>query len=140
MSCALASATSSDSHQGAQRKRRRGLDRSREYPCPLSGQESLGMWTRPEAHLLCRDGRLVRARRHEWVIVVPPLIATLAGMTVSLDSSGWSRARRTRRILRFAAGTCVFFAAVLIAGVIAIGLLLSAPTRAIIGAPPADIP
>jgi len=61
-------------------------------------------------------------------------------MTTSADSLAPSRARRTRRILTFAAGASLFCAVVLIAGVIAVGLLLSAPTRAIVGAAPADLP
>jgi pimeloyl-ACP methyl ester carboxylesterase len=60
-----------------------------------------------------------------------------AGMTTSADSLAPSRARR---ILTFAAGASLFCAVVLIAGVIAVGLLLSAPTRAIVGAAPTDLP
>jgi uncharacterized protein len=60
-----------------------------------------------------------------------------AGMTTSPGSSGLLSARR---ILTFAAGASLFFAVLLIAGVIAVGLLLSASTRAIVGAAPADLP
>src|SRR5258705_9291220 len=59
-----------------------------------------------------------------------------AGMTTSADSLAPSRARR---ILTFAAGASLFFTILLIAGVIAVGLLLSAPTRAIVGAAPTDL-
>jgi uncharacterized protein len=61
-------------------------------------------------------------------------------MSTGTDSSGLLRARRTRRVFTFAASASVVLAAVLIVGVIAVGLLLSAPTRAIVGAAPTDIP
>jgi uncharacterized protein len=61
-------------------------------------------------------------------------------MITSPGSSGLSRARRTRRILTFAAGASLFCGVLLVAGVIAVGLLLSAPARAIVGAAPADLP
>src|SRR6266700_753577 len=60
-----------------------------------------------------------------------------AGMIASPGSSGLSR---VRRILTFAAGASLFFAVLLSAGVIAVGLLLSAPVRAVVGAAPADLP
>jgi len=62
-----------------------------------------------------------------------------AGMTTRSDSSGLARARRTRPIFTFAAIAGLFVAVLLIAGVIAVGLVLSAPARAVVGVPPADI-
>src|SRR5215510_2529914 len=60
-------------------------------------------------------------------------------MTTRSDSSGLARARRTRPIFTFAAVAGLFVAVLLIAGVIAVGLVLSAPARAVVGVPPADI-
>jgi uncharacterized protein len=57
-------------------------------------------------------------------------------MTTSADSSVPSRGRR---ILTFAVGAGLFCVVLLIAGVIAVGLFLSAPARAIVGAAPADL-
>jgi uncharacterized protein len=47
---------------------------------------------------------------------------------------------RTRRFFKFIAGASLAAGILLIVGVIAVGLLLSAPTRAIVGAAPADLP
>jgi uncharacterized protein len=56
-------------------------------------------------------------------------------MATSPDSSG----SRVRRILTLAAGASLFCAVLLVAAVIAVGLFLSAPARAIVGAAPADL-
>src|SRR5262249_60428674 len=45
-----------------------------------------------------------------------------------------------RRLLKFAAIVSLLCAVLLVAGVIAVGLLLSAPARAIVGAAPSDLP
>jgi len=50
------------------------------------------------------------------------------------------RPARVRRFIKLALGATLLCAVLLIAGVIAAGLLLSAPTRATIGAAPADLP
>jgi len=47
---------------------------------------------------------------------------------------------RLRRIIKLAFGASLFCAILLIAGVIGVGLFLSAPARALIGAAPADLP
>jgi len=50
------------------------------------------------------------------------------------------RPLRVRRVIKFALVATLFCAALLGAGVIAVGLLLSAATRAIVGAAPTDLP
>jgi len=47
---------------------------------------------------------------------------------------------RLRRIIKLAFGASLFCAILLIAGVIGVGLFLSAPARAVVGAAPADLP
>ena len=61
-------------------------------------------------------------------------------MTTGPGSLGLSRAHRARRVIKLALGASLLCAVLLIAGVIGVGLLLSAPTRAIVGAAPADLP
>jgi uncharacterized protein len=50
------------------------------------------------------------------------------------------RPARVRRVIKLALGATLFCAGLLIAGVIAVGLFLSAPACAIVGAAPADLP
>src|SRR5262245_19484842 len=54
---------------------------------------------------------------------------------ISSSTNPW----RARRVFKLAAGTILVAAILLVAGVIAIGLFLSAPARAIVGAAPADL-
>jgi fermentation-respiration switch protein FrsA (DUF1100 family) len=49
------------------------------------------------------------------------------------------RPARVRRVIKLALGATLFCAALLIAGVITVGLFLSAPARATVGAAPADL-
>jgi len=58
-------------------------------------------------------------------------------MITSPDSPKSSRARR---LVRLAAGAGLFGAVLLVVGVVAVGLFLSAPARAIVGIAPADLP
>ncbi len=50
------------------------------------------------------------------------------------------RPSHVRRFLKLAAGACFAGVALLVVGVIAAGLFLSAPARAVVGAAPADLP
>jgi hypothetical protein len=58
-------------------------------------------------------------------------------MTANPGSAIPSRARRLFKLIASATFAC---AVLLVAGVIAVGLFLSAPARAIVGAAPADLP
>src|SRR5262245_30264092 len=76
--------------------------------------------------------KLPQTRHHRAV-----LARDLAGMITPAESR---KPARVRRVINLAIGVTLFCGVLLIVGVIAVGLLLSAPTRAIVGAAPADIP
>jgi fermentation-respiration switch protein FrsA (DUF1100 family) len=71
--------------------------------------------------------------RHRCAVVCHDFV----GMATSAVLRGRSRPRRFFKLI---AGASIAGAVILIAGVIAVGLFLSAPARAIVGVAPADLP
>src|SRR5262244_2322302 len=92
-----------------------------------------------------RLSRRSRRRRNRQGAPKPPQTrhhrAVLARDVVGMITLAASpKPVRLRRIIKLAFGASLFCAILLIAGVIGVGLFLSAPARALIGAAPADLP